>query len=141
MWDRTMPRRRWPVAFWARTPSSDCPPTGRPTWPVPSGPDLTRPPDTSRTSRPDRSRPTPTKPGRPGTGLAYLTRATTAAAKAKNAPALPVFVTGGVTPEKIPALARAGARHFVVVRYLTEAADPEQAARALRQAIDEVLEG
>jgi thiamine-phosphate pyrophosphorylase len=84
---------------------------------------------------------TPTKPGRPGTGLAYLTRATTAAAKAKNAPALPVFVTGGVTPEKIPALARAGARHFVVVRYLTEAADPEQAARDLRHAIDEVLEG
>jgi thiamine-phosphate pyrophosphorylase len=77
--------------------------------------------------------PTPTKPGRPGTGLDYLTQATTAAA-------MPVFVTGGVTPEKIPVLARAGARHFVVVRYLTEAKDPEGAARALRDAIDEVLE-
>ena len=60
---------------------------------------------------------TPTKPGRPGTGLDYLRLATTTSA-------VPVFVTGGVTPEKIPALAGAGARHFVVVRYLTEAADP-----------------
>jgi thiamine-phosphate pyrophosphorylase len=94
--------------------------------------------------------PTPTKRGRPGTGLDYLTQATqatqatTAAAAAAGttttATALPVFVTGGVTPEKIPVLARTGARHFVVVRYLTEAADPEQAARALRHAIDEVLE-
>jgi thiamine-phosphate pyrophosphorylase len=84
---------------------------------------------------------TPTKPGRPGTGLDYLRQATAAtAAAAMPAAAMPVFVTGGVTPEKIPVLARAGARHFVVVRYLTEAADPEQAARALRDAIDEVLE-
>ena len=48
---------------------------------------------------------------------------------------------GGVTPEKIPALVGAGARHFVVVRYLTEANDPQKAARRLRQAIDAVLEG
>jgi thiamine-phosphate pyrophosphorylase len=54
---------------------------------------------------------------------------------------MPVFVTGGVTPERIPVLARAGARHFVVVRYLTEAADPQLAARALRDAIDSALEG
>jgi len=72
---------------------------------------------------------TPTKPGRPGTGLDYLTLATTESD-------VPVFVTGGVTPEKIPALAAAGARHFVVVRYLTEAGNPEAAARALRNAID-----
>ena len=77
--------------------------------------------------------PTPTKPGRPGTGLDYLTLATTETA-------VPVFVTGGVTPERIPLLARTGARHFVVVRYLTEAADPRRAARALRDAIDEVVE-
>jgi thiamine-phosphate pyrophosphorylase len=84
---------------------------------------------------------TPTKPGRPGTGLEYLTQATTAAAAAAGvaSAALPVFVTGGVTPEKIPVLAQAGARHFVVVRYLTEATAPEKAARALRDAIDEVL--
>jgi thiamine-phosphate pyrophosphorylase len=75
---------------------------------------------------------TPTKPGRPGTGLEYL-RLATATASA------PVFVTGGVTPDKIADLARAGARHFVVVRYLTEAGDPGAAARALRAAIDEAL--
>jgi thiamine-phosphate pyrophosphorylase len=83
--------------------------------------------------------PTPTKPGRPGTGLEYLTQATTAAgAGAAGAGAMPVFVTGGVTPEKIPLLAGAGARHFVVVRYLTEAADPRRAARLLRDAIDAI---
>jgi thiamine-phosphate pyrophosphorylase len=84
---------------------------------------------------------TPTKPGRAGTGLAYLTQATTAVAVAKRAAAMPVFVTGGVTPERIPVLVRAGARHFVVVRYLTEAADPQLAARALRDAIDTALGG
>ena len=76
---------------------------------------------------------TPTKPGRPGTGLDYLALATARAA-------VPVFVTGGVTPDKIPALAHAGARHFVVVRYLTEATDPQRAARVLRDAIDCVVE-
>jgi thiamine-phosphate pyrophosphorylase len=75
---------------------------------------------------------TPTKPGRPGTGLGYLRLAV------EQSP-VPVFVTGGVTPDTIPALAGAGARHFVVVRYLTEADDPERAAAALRQAIDESL--
>jgi thiamine-phosphate pyrophosphorylase len=73
--------------------------------------------------------PTPTKPGRPGTGLGYVTLASARSS-------VPVFVTGGVTPERIPGLAEAGIRHFVVVRYLTEAADPRTAARALRHAID-----
>jgi len=52
---------------------------------------------------------------------------------------VPVFVTGGVTPEKIPALVAAGVRHFVVVRYLTQAGDPGQAAHDLRHAIDRAL--
>jgi len=73
--------------------------------------------------------PTPTKPGRAGTGLEYLTYAAAHAA-------LPWFVTGGVTPETVPAMVAAGARRFVVVRYLTEADDPSRAARALRDAID-----
>ncbi len=75
---------------------------------------------------------TPTKPGRPGTGLGYLQMATAQSS-------VPVFVTGGVTPDKILDLARAGARHFVVVRYLTEADDPRGAARNLRSAIDRTL--
>jgi thiamine-phosphate pyrophosphorylase len=76
--------------------------------------------------------PTPTKPGRPGTGLGYATVAS------KRSP-VPVFVTGGVTPERVPVLAAAGVRHFVVVRFLTEAPDAAAAARALRDAIDAAL--
>jgi thiamine-phosphate pyrophosphorylase len=72
---------------------------------------------------------TPTKPGRPGTGTEYVSLASARAS-------VPVFVTGGVTPEKIPGLAAAGVRHFVVVRYLTQAPDARRAARALRDAID-----
>ena len=45
--------------------------------------------------------------------------------------------TGGVTPETVPSLATAGARHFVVVRYLTEAADPRRSATQLRASIEE----
>jgi thiamine-phosphate pyrophosphorylase len=74
---------------------------------------------------------TPTKPGRPGTGLGYLSYA------AASTETRPWFVTGGVTPATVPAMAEAGARRFVVVRYLTEAADPQAAARRLRRAIDE----
>lgn len=76
--------------------------------------------------------PTPTKPGRAGTGLDYLRLAV------ERSP-VPVFVTGGVTPERIGVLADAGARHFVVVRNLTEASDPLAASRSLREAIDKRL--
>ena len=72
--------------------------------------------------------PTPTKPGRPGTGLGYLRYA---AANAK----VPWFVTGGVTPDTIPEMAAAGAKRFVVVRYLTESPDPLSAARRLKESI------
>ncbi|MDQ1444476.1 MAG: thiamine-phosphate pyrophosphorylase [Acidimicrobiaceae bacterium] len=72
---------------------------------------------------------TPTKPGRAGVGLDYVRYAAAHAAH-------PFYVTGGVTPETVPAMAAAGASRFVVVRYLTEAADPEAAARRLRDAID-----
>ena len=75
--------------------------------------------------------PTPTKPGRPGTGIGYVRLAA-----ACEEAGLPVFVTGGVTPEAVPALAAAGARRFVVVRYLVESPDPRRAATLLRAAID-----
>ena len=39
----------------------------------------------------------------------------------------------------VAGLAAAGARHFVVVRWLTGAADPGGAARDLRRAIDEAV--
>lgn len=73
---------------------------------------------------------TPTKLGRPGTGTGYVTYAVERAGR-------PVFITGGVTPDTIPGLAAAGARGFVVVRFLTESDDPRTAARALRRAIDD----
>ena len=73
---------------------------------------------------------TPTKPGRAGTGEAYV-------AEAVRRASVPVFVTGGVTPAGVHGLAARGVRHFVVVRYLTEARDPAAAARALAEAIRE----
>jgi len=77
--------------------------------------------------------PTPTKPGRPGTGPDYITFAVAHARR-------PVFVTGGVTPDTVPAMVAAGGRHFVVVRYLTQSDDPKRAAARLRASIDESLE-
>jgi thiamine-phosphate pyrophosphorylase len=74
--------------------------------------------------------PTPTKPGRPGTGLGYLRYAAEVATR-------PWFVTGGVTPATVGEMLGAGARRFVVVRWLTESADPQAAARALRAVIDQ----
>jgi len=79
--------------------------------------------------------PTPTKPGRPGTGLGYLRQA------CRLARDHPWFVTGGVTPATITTMAAAGATRFVVVRYLTEAEDPEGNARALAAAIDATAPG
>jgi thiamine-phosphate pyrophosphorylase len=76
---------------------------------------------------------TPTKPGRPGTGLGYVREAVA------RSP-WPVWITGGVAPDTVGAMLEAGARHFVVVRWLTEAADPAAHARALRRAIDEGIE-
>ncbi len=77
--------------------------------------------------------PTPTKPGRPGTGTGYV-------AEAVARSPWPVWVTGGVDPDTVGGLVRAGARHFVVVRWLVGADDPERAARSLRSAIDGALD-
>jgi thiamine-phosphate pyrophosphorylase len=76
--------------------------------------------------------PTPTKPGRAGTGLGYVGLAVGRAD-------WPVWVTGGVDPTTVADLVAAGADHFVVVRWLTEAADPEARAARLRGAIDDAL--
>ncbi|HZU78985.1 MAG TPA: thiamine phosphate synthase [Acidimicrobiales bacterium] len=76
--------------------------------------------------------PTPTKPGRAGTGIGYAADATRAAGR-------PVFVTGGVDPDTVGPLVAAGVRRFVVVRFLTESIDPAGNARRLRQAIDTAI--
>ena len=72
---------------------------------------------------------TPTKPGRPGTGLDYVRLA------AVRSPH-PFFVTGGVSPTTLPTIAAAGATRFVVVRALTEAPDPAAVAKELRRLLD-----
>ncbi len=76
--------------------------------------------------------PTPTKPGRPGTGLDY-------AVACERASDRPVFVTGGVTADNIGSLVSAGLRRFVVVRALTEASDPEREARRISRALYDAL--
>ncbi len=75
---------------------------------------------------------TPTKPGRPGTGVDY-------ARLAQERSPLPVFVTGGVRADNVGELVRSGLRHFVVVRFLTESLDPEASAHELRNALDFAL--
>lgn len=75
---------------------------------------------------------TPTKPGRDGVGISYAVESTQRSNR-------PVYVTGGVTAQNVGDYVQAGLRHFVVVRALTEAAKPFNAARELRDRLDEAL--
>jgi thiamine-phosphate pyrophosphorylase len=75
---------------------------------------------------------TPTKPGRRGTGVAY-------ALASQERSDRPVYITGGVTGNNIGELVASGLRHFVVVRALTQASNPERSARAIRDALDLAL--
>ena len=68
---------------------------------------------------------TPTKPGRKGVGLDYVSYAARTSTK-------PFFVTGGMSTETISGVLGAGATRVVVVRALTEAADPATVAKELR---------
>jgi thiamine-phosphate pyrophosphorylase len=77
---------------------------------------------------------TPTKPGRPATGLGLVAHAAAHAAH-------PAFAIGGIAPDTIGAVVAAGARRVAVVRAITEAADPEAAARTLRAAVEGVPVG
>lgn len=81
---------------------------------------------------------TPTKPGRPGTGLGYVSEA--ARLCAARSPEMPFFVTGNARPETVGEIVRAGGRRIVAVRWLTEAVDPKAAARELRDALERALE-
>ncbi len=73
--------------------------------------------------------PTPTKPGRHAPGL-DLVRHTAALA-----PERPWFAIGGIDAERLPEVLAAGARRIVVVRAITEADDPQAAARQLKDAL------
>jgi thiamine-phosphate pyrophosphorylase len=72
---------------------------------------------------------TPTKPGRVPAGLEYVSWA---AAHALT----PWFAIGGIDAGNLREVAVHGAHRIVVVRAITEAADPEAAARALRAALE-----
>ena len=72
---------------------------------------------------------TPTKPGRPAVGLELVRYA------AGHAPR-PFFAIGGLDAGNLSEVLDAGARRAVVLRAIAAAADPEQAARELREQID-----
>jgi thiamine-phosphate pyrophosphorylase len=70
--------------------------------------------------------PTPTKPGRPAPGLDLVRTV------AHREPARPWFAIGGIDGGRLDEVLAAGARRIVVVRAITEAADPRAAAAALK---------
>jgi thiamine-phosphate pyrophosphorylase len=72
---------------------------------------------------------TPTKPGRAAVGLELVRHA------ASLERPTPWFAIGGIDAATIGDVAAAGATRAVVVRALTQAGDPETAARALRGAL------
>jgi thiamine-phosphate pyrophosphorylase len=73
---------------------------------------------------------TPTKPGRAAVGLDLLRDV------AASGPTTPWFAIGGIDGERLDAVLDAGATRVVVVRAVTQAADPERAARALRDRLE-----
>ena len=72
---------------------------------------------------------TPTKPGRPAAGLEYVEWA------AANV-TTPWFAIGGLDAGNVGEVTARGARRIVVVRAITQAADPEAAARLLRERLE-----
>ena len=68
---------------------------------------------------------TPTKPGRPAVGLDLVRYAAAHAAT-------PYFAIGGIDAGNVVTVRSAGATRIAVVRAITDAPDPEAAARALR---------
>ena len=72
---------------------------------------------------------TPTKPGRPAAGLRYVGYAARTVTK-------PWFAIGGLDAGNVHEVLERGATRIVVVRAITEAGDPEAAARALRDGLE-----
>jgi thiamine-phosphate pyrophosphorylase len=70
---------------------------------------------------------TPTKPGRPATGPGLLGHV------AGTGTARPWFAIGGISLDRLEAVLAAGATRVVVVRAITEAADPAAATRAFAE--------
>jgi thiamine-phosphate pyrophosphorylase len=79
--------------------------------------------------------PTPTKAGRPHTGLEPI-RAAAAANLAR-----PWFAIGGIDESTLDQVLDAGAERVVVVRAITSSPDPGEAAKRIRNRIEERLAG
>jgi thiamine-phosphate pyrophosphorylase len=77
---------------------------------------------------------TPTKEGRPAIGIEPIKYA----AAHVN---VPWFAIGGIDTKTVGDVVRAGARRIVVVRALTDAADPEAVARTLRTSLNGARHG
>ena len=73
---------------------------------------------------------TPTKPGRPAAGLHYVAHA------GEHRGASPGSRSAGLDAGNVHEVLERGATRIVVVRAITEASDPEAAARALRDALE-----
>ncbi len=78
---------------------------------------------------------TPTKLGRPAAGLELISHAAALGSER------PWFAIGGIDESNLGAVVEAGARRVVVVRAITEAADPPQAAARLRARLEESPSG
>ena len=78
---------------------------------------------------------TPTKEGRPATGLDLISHASRAAGST------PFFAIGGIDTGNAADVLAAGARRLCVVRAIRDAEDPAAAAAALRRAFHAVGEG
>jgi thiazole tautomerase (transcriptional regulator TenI) len=75
----------------------------------------------------------PSKPGLQPLGLAGLAQIVAVAP-------CPVIAIGGITPDRVTEVIRAGARGVAVIGAIVEADDPRAAARALRVAVDRALQ-
>jgi thiamine-phosphate pyrophosphorylase len=74
---------------------------------------------------------TPTKPGRPATGIDFIRYAASAATK-------PWFAIGGIDEDNIDEVVAAGATRAVVVRAIRDAPDPRAVASALKSHLERV---
>jgi thiamine-phosphate pyrophosphorylase len=75
---------------------------------------------------------TPTKEGRPATGLGLIREAAEIAEK-------PWFAIGGINPDNVEQVVSAGAKRICVVRAIRDAPDPRAAATALFDAVDPAM--
>jgi thiamine-phosphate pyrophosphorylase len=77
---------------------------------------------------------TPTKEGRPATGLELISTAAEIAT-------VPWFAIGGIDTENVGEVTAAGAERICVVRAIRDADDPRAAAQALYEAVDPAARG